>query len=216
MGDNSPSSETFTLVCIVPLSPDEKNIAILAKRFNDELKLYVARYNEILQRIIEKVQSYSTNNSPPVEVVIYNPKIVNYNTLPLPVNPSNLAQEDGKVVMIEMLLDHIKGYSKSSIEGGVKSAIKTLRTTEQGPDAAVNTIDENGEQFKKMIAAIINFIKGDDKPAVNKQGGNKQSRSFRNSSSRSSHRRASSRSSKKRNTKRKPTRRQRSAYRRTR
>ena len=215
MGDNSPSSKTFTLVCIVSLSPDKKNkIAILAKRFNDELKLYVARYHEFLQRIIENVQSDSTSNSPPVEIVIENPRIINYNTVqqPLPVNPSNLAPEHPQVVMIEMpVLDYSKDYSKSSIEREAKSAIKTLLTTEQDPDAAVITIDENEEQFQKMIDAITKFLKGDDK-----KGGNRQSRSFRNSSSRSSHRRASSRSAKKRNTKRNLKRRHRSAYRRRR
>ena len=103
------------------------------------------------------------------------------------------------------------GSSIASIKSGVKDTINTLLTTEQDPEAAVITIDENEEQFQKMIDAITKFLKGDDK-----KGGNKQSRSFRNSSSRSSHRRASSRSSKKRTTKRNLKRRQRSAYRRTR
>ena len=212
MGDNLPS-KTFTLVCIVSLSPDKKNkIAILAKRFNDELKLYVARYHEFLQRIIENVQSDSTSNSPSVDIVIENPIIIDHNTgqQPLPVIPSNLAPEHPQVVIIEMpKLD--SGSSIASIKSGVKDTINTLLTTEQDPEAAVITIDENEEQFQKMIDAITKFLKGDDK-----KGGNKQSRSFRNSSSRSSHRRASSRSSKKRTTKRNLKRRQRSAYRRTR
>ena len=207
MGDNL-QSKTFILVCIVSFKKNTK-LAILAKRVNDGIKLYVARYNEFFEGIIANIQSDSTSNSPPVEIVIENPIIIDHNTgqQPLPVIPSNLAPEDSPVVMIEMP----KLDSESSFESGVKDTINTLlRTTQEAPEAAV-TIDENEEQFQKMIAAITKFLKGDDK-----KGGNKQSRSFRNSSSRSSHRRASSRSSKKRTTKRKLKRRQRSAYRRRR
>lgn len=207
MGDNLQSN-TFILVCIVSFKKNTK-LAILAKRVNDGIKLYVARYNEFFEGIISNIQSDPTSNSPPVEIVIQNPIIIDHNTgqQPFPVNPSNLAPEHPQVVIIEMP----KLDSESSFESGVKDTINTLlRTTQEAPEAAV-TIDENEEQFQKMIAAITKFLKGDDK-----KGGNKQSRSFRNSSSRSSHRRASSRSSKKRTTKRKLKRRQRSAYRRRR
>ena len=205
MGDNLQSN-TFILVCIVSFKKNTK-LAILAKRVNDGIKLYVARYNEFFEGIISNIQSDPTSNSPPVEIVIQNPIIIDHNTgqQPLPVIPSNLAPEDSPVVMIEMP----KLDSESSFESGVKDTINTLlRTTQEGPEAAV-TIDENEEQYQHMIVAITKFLKD------NKKGGNKQSRSFRNSSSRSSHRRASSRSSKKR-TKRNLKRRQRSAYRRRR
>jgi|LauGreDrversion4_2_1035121.scaffolds.fasta_scaffold18388_3 hypothetical protein len=207
MGDNLPS-KTFILVCTVSFKKNTK-LAILAKRINDKLKLYVARYNEVFERIIANIQSDPTSNSPPVKsIVIQNPIIIDHNTgqQQFPVIPSNLAPEHPQVVIIEMP----KLDSESSFESGVKDTINTLlRTTQEGPEAAV-TIDENEEQFQHMIVAITNFLK------ENKKGGNKQSRSFRNSSSRSSHRRASSRSSKKRTTKRNLKRRQRSAYRRRR